>query len=174
MFLDKKCPLFFWIWPSISQNQWNINVNALIWQMRKRVQGGDTWKQTNLKIWMLLSQKILLDNIWFAYGFPSSMFTQKVRQPYLFQLFKFASFAQSWAKLKIQDFKITHLQRDEGKIRSWKQKWFPAQYAATSCRPAQLLLDQGLSKHQEVSFTPMTKLKKMILVFWDILVAIKR
>ena len=37
------------------------------------------------------------------------------------------------AELKIQDFVITHLQRDESKIRSWKQKWFPAQYAATSC-----------------------------------------
>ena len=36
-----------------------------------------------------------------------------------------------------------HLQRDEVKIRSWKQKWFPAQYAATSCMPAQLLLLNG-------------------------------
>jgi hypothetical protein len=43
-------------------------------------------------------------------------------------------------QIKLQDFAITHLQRDEGKIRSWKQKWFPAQYAATICMPAQLLL----------------------------------
>ena len=27
-------------------------------------------------------------------------------------------------------------------------------------------LDQGLSKHQEVGFTPMTKVTKLILVFW--------
>ena len=42
------------------------------------------------------------------------------RQPYLFYLLKFdaASFAQIWAKLKIQDFVFTHLQRGEGKIRS--------------------------------------------------------
>ena len=34
-------------------------------------------------------------------------------------------------------------------------------------------LDQGLSKHQEVSSTPVTKVKKIIVVFWDLLGAIK-
>ena len=36
------------------------------------------------------------------------------------------------------------------------------------------VLDQGLSKHQEVSSTPVTKVKKLIVVFWDLLGAIKR
>ena len=45
--------------------------------MRKRVQEGDAQKQTNLK-------KILLDNNWFAHAFPTSTYTQKGRQPYLF------------------------------------------------------------------------------------------
>ena len=58
-------------------------------------------------------------------------------------MFDASSFAQIWAKLEIQDFVTTHLQRDEGNIRSWKQKLFPAQYAATSCMPAQLLLVKG-------------------------------
>ena len=35
--------------------------------MRKRVQEGDAKKQTNLKIWMHLSQNISLGNIWFAH-----------------------------------------------------------------------------------------------------------
>ena len=35
-------------------------------------------------------------------------------------------------------------------------------------------LDQGLSKHQEVSSTPVTKVKKMIVGFWDLLGATKR
>ena len=47
-------------------------------------QEGDVWKQTNLKIWMHLSQKISLDDIWFAHGFPTSTYTQKGRRPYLF------------------------------------------------------------------------------------------
>ena len=38
---------------------------------------------------------------------------------------------------------MPNLQRDEGKIRSWKQKWFQAQFAATSCMPAHLLLVIG-------------------------------
>ena len=29
--------------------------------------------------------------------------------------------------------------------------------------------DQGLSKHQEVCFTPVTKMTKMIVIFWDLL-----
>ena len=33
---------------------------------------------------------------------------------------------------------------------------------------------QGIRKHQEVSSTPVTKVKKMIVVFWDLLGAIKR
>ena len=35
------------------------------------------------------------------------------------------------------------------------------------------LLNQGLSKHQEVSSTPVTKVKKIIVVFWDLLGAKK-
>ena len=35
-------------------------------------------------------------------------------------------------------------------------------------------INQGLSKHQEVRSTPVTKVKKMIAVFWDLLGAIKR
>ena len=38
---------------------------------------------------------------------------------------------------------LTPLQQNEDKIRSCKQKWFPAQYAATSYMPAQLLLANG-------------------------------
>ena len=53
--------------------------------MRKRV-------QTNLKILMHLLQKISLDNIWFAHGFPTSTYTQKETRPYLFK-FDAASFA---------------------------------------------------------------------------------
>ena len=65
------------------------------WTMRKKVQEGDAQKKTNLKIWMHLLQNISLDDIWFAHGFATSMYTQKGRQPYLFQLSKFdaASFA---------------------------------------------------------------------------------
>ena len=33
---------------------------------------------------------------------------------------------------------------------------------------------QGLSKHQEVSSTPVMKVKKLIVVFWDLLGAIKK
>ena len=33
---------------------------------------------------------------------------------------------------------------------------------------------QGLSKHQEVCFTPVTKVQKMIVVFWDLVGAIKK
>ena len=32
---------------------------------------------------------------------------------------------------------------------------------------------QGLSKHQEVRFTPVTKITKLIVVFWDLSGAIK-
>ena len=35
-------------------------------------------------------------------------------------------------------------------------------------------LDQGLSKRQEVGFTPVTKIPKFILVFWDPLGAIQK
>ena len=35
-------------------------------------------------------------------------------------------------------------------------------------------LDQGLNKHQEVSSTPVTKVKKIIVLFCDLLGAIKR
>ena len=52
--------------------------------MHKRVQEGDAQKQTNQKIWMHLLQKISLDDIWFVYRFLTSMYTQKVRRPYLF------------------------------------------------------------------------------------------
>ena len=83
------------------------------WTIRKRVQESYAWKQTKLKIRMHLLQKILLDNIWFGHGFPTFTYTQKGRQPYLFKLFKFYadSFAHILAKLKIQEFVITHLQR---------------------------------------------------------------
>ena len=37
-----------------------------------------------------------------------------------------------------------------------------------------LSLDQGLSKHQEVGFTPVTKIPKLILVFCDLVGAIQR
>ena len=49
-----------------------------------------------------------------AHGFPSSMYKQIGRQPYLFQGFIFdaASLAPIWAKLKIQDFVITCLGKD--------------------------------------------------------------
>ena len=33
---------------------------------------------------------------------------------------------------------------------------------------------QGLKKHQEVSSTPVTKVKKMIVVSWDLLGTIKK
>ena len=33
-------------------------------------------------------------------------------------------------------------------------------------------LHQGLSKHQEVCLTPVTKVKKIILISWDLLGAI--
>ena len=33
---------------------------------------------------------------------------------------------------------------------------------------------QGLSKHQEVRFTPVTKITKLIVVFWDLSGAIKK
>ena len=36
------------------------------------------------------------------------------------------------------------------------------------------LIDQGLNKHQEVSSTPVTKGKKIIVVLWDLLDEIKR
>ena len=52
--------------------------------MRKSVQEGDAQKQTNLKIWLHLLQKISLHNILFAHRFPTSTYTQKGRQPYLF------------------------------------------------------------------------------------------
>ena len=35
-------------------------------------------------------------------------------------------------------------------------------------------LNQGLSKHQEVRFTPVTKITKLIVVFWDLSSAIKK
>ena len=87
--------------------------------MRKRAQEGGALKQANLNISMHLLQNISLDYIGFAHGFPTSMYTQKGRQPYLFYLFEFdaASFTSIWAKIKVQDVVITHLQRDEGKIR---------------------------------------------------------
>ena len=37
-------------------------------------QEGSAQKQTNVKIWMQLLQKISLDYIWFAHGFPTSMY----------------------------------------------------------------------------------------------------
>ena len=52
--------------------------------IRKRMQEDDAWKQTNLMILMHLSPKISLDDMWFAHRYPTSMYTQKVRQPYLF------------------------------------------------------------------------------------------
>ena len=33
---------------------------------------------------------------------------------------------------------------------------------------------KGLSKHQEVSSNPVTKVKKIIVVFWDLLGAMKK
>ena len=73
----------------MSQNQWNIGVNAYIWQRSidysmNNAQKRDVWKQTNLKIWMHLSQKISLDIIWFAHGFHTSAYKRKEKQPYLF------------------------------------------------------------------------------------------
>ena len=35
-----------------------------------------------------------------------------------------------------------------------------------------LYIYQGLSKHQEVCFTPVTKVKKLIVIFCDLFVAI--
>ena len=35
-------------------------------------------------------------------------------------------------------------------------------------------INQGLSKHPEVCFTPVTKVPKLIAVFWDLVGAIKR
>ena len=35
-------------------------------------------------------------------------------------------------------------------------------------------INQGLSKHQEVGFTPVTKVPKFIVVFWDLLGAIQK
>ena len=49
--------------------------------MRKMVQEGSARLQTNQKIWMHISQKISLDYIWFAHGFPTSMYNQKGRNP---------------------------------------------------------------------------------------------
>ena len=40
--------------------------------------------------------------------------------------------------------------------------------------PSVVTLDQGLSKHQEVGSTPVTKVKKIILNFWNLLGAIKK
>ena len=108
----------------MSQNQWNIGVNAYIWQRSidysiNNAQEGDAAKKINLKIWMHLLQKKFtwLHLIWARISYfyrytkiPTSTDTQK---------FDAASFAQIWAKMKIPDFVITHLQRDEGKIRSW-------------------------------------------------------
>ena len=37
-----------------------------------------------------------------------------------------------------------------------------------------LSLDQGLSKHQEVGFTPVTKILKLIVIFWDLVGAIQK
>ena len=48
------------------------------------------------------------------------------------------------------------------------------QYIYPECRLRVFTLHQGLSKHQEVSSTPVTNVKKMIVVFWDLLGAIKR
>ena len=35
-------------------------------------------------------------------------------------------------------------------------------------------MNQGLSKHQEVGFTPVTKVTKIIVVFWDLICEIER
>ena len=35
-----------------------------------------------------------------------------------------------------------------------------------------LIIDQGLSKHQEVCFTPLTKVEKLIVIFCDLFGAI--
>ena len=54
------------------------------WTMRMSMQEGDAYKQTNLQIWMHLLQKNSLYNLWFAHVFPSSLYTQKGRRPYVF------------------------------------------------------------------------------------------
>ena len=38
----------------------------------------------------------------------------------------------------------------------------------------QYTLDQGLSKHQKVCFTRVTKIPKFIVVFWDLFDALKK
>ena len=73
----------------MSQNQWNIGVNAYIWQRSidysmNNAQESDAWKQAKLMIWMHLLQKISIENNWFLHEFPTSMYTQTGRQPYLF------------------------------------------------------------------------------------------
>ena len=52
--------------------------------MGNRVQEANAQKQTNLKILMHVSQNILIEDIQFAHRFPTSTYTQKGRQPYLF------------------------------------------------------------------------------------------
>ena len=52
--------------------------------MCKRVKEGNAQKLTNLSIWMQLSQNKSPDYFGFAQGFPTSMYTQKGRQPNLF------------------------------------------------------------------------------------------
>ena len=72
----------------MSQNQWNIGVNAYIWQRSidysmNNAQEGDAQKQTNLMIWMHLSQK----NHFTTFDLRTDFLltdTQKGRQPYLF------------------------------------------------------------------------------------------
>ena len=49
-----------------------------------------------------------------------------------------------------------------------------ALYFQINCGTAQFSINQGLSKHQGVSSTPVTKVKKMIVCFWDLLGAIER
>ena len=58
------------------------------------------------------------------------------------------------------------------KIESLKHCW----HIYTRPRPTKVgkgHLYQGLSKHQEVSSTPVTKVTKLIVVFWDLFGAIK-
>ena len=54
------------------------------------------------------------------------------------------------------------------------KKSFDLQRSLNCSVTAKFFLNQGPSKHQEVSSTPVTKVKKMIVVFWDLLGAIKR
>ena len=66
---------------------------------------------------------------------------------------------------------ITILENRATNIRSNKEI-FLASYLISLDQP--LSIDQGVSKDQEVSLTPVTKVTKLIVVFWDLLGVIKR